>query len=298
MPNITLRTKREGGMTITTLEDGQQRLTTLSRFMNNAFSDGRGRKFSQLSAVDQASFKSYMVNVLTYTNATDEQAITIFNNLQNGSSCSFGERVFSLAKISPIVQFAIEMLLTPGMGFYDRTLPFWGERTPKGQRGAHTSNALALCAGLAFGSQYISKTWTVIEDVIAKPLDRQRIVADLEDIVSLYEEVHQAQPVTTKQLKKAFWDLGTFTGYIVHALTLTPEMEPRLPSRTTMLARFKELMVQYRTRPDVLDETLHSGMSDGRMWMFSRWHAGWQHVFTPDASIVPIEEADDNWSEA
>ncbi len=299
MPNITLRTKRVGNMTVTTLEDGQQRLTTLSRFMTNAFRDGLGRTFSQLSDVDRARFESYMVNVLTYSNATDEQAIVIFNNLQNGSSCSVGERIFSLAKISPIVQFAIEMLLTPGMGFYDRTLPFWGERTAKGQRGAHTSSALALCAGLAFGSNYVSKNWTIIEDIISKSFDKHRVIADIETIVSLYEEVHQAYPVTSKSGKKTLWDLGTFTGYIIHGMMLTPEMLPGLPSREAMLARFKALMIEHRTRPEVLDETLHCDMSDARNWLYRRWHTGWQHLFTPDA-VSPTEgdQDEDTWSDA
>jgi hypothetical protein len=300
MPNITFRNKRVGKYNIITLEDGQQRLTTLRRYMANSFRDSNGRLFNDLSPVEQAEFESYTVNVMTYSNATDEQAIVIFNNLQNGSSCSIGERVYSLSRISPLVQFTLETLLTPGSGFYERTVPFWGERTAKGQRGKYMTEAFALCAGLAHGSQYISKKWTDIEDIVARPFSREKLLADLEFIISLYEEVHREAPITTKKLKKFYWDLSNFTAYIIHAMTLTEALEPLhpLPSRTDIHIAFREFMIEQRLHPEILTERLHAGIprgNGGGHWDQRRWHNGWLRIFAPTADVV--EEDSDTSSE-
>lgn len=301
MPNITLRITRHGQLTITSLEDGQQRLRTLHRFMTNAFRDNRERTFSQLSDVDRAHFESYMINVLTYTNATDQQAIVIFNNLQNGSSCSVGERIFSLARISPIVQFAIDMLLTPGMGFYDRTVPFWGERSVKGQRGSHMTTALALCAGLAHGSRYISKKWIDIEDCIALPFNARQLTADLETIVSVYEGVLLQRPTLGKYTKRMYWDLGTLTAYMIHALKLTPESEPvhAIPSRADTLARFHALILDHQS----IETTLHYDVPIiGRAWVVRRWHLGWRRLFAADSfdgeNVSEFRSEDDDDAES
>lgn len=302
MPNITLRIKRLGQTTVTSLEDGQQRLKTLHRYMTNAFRDNQERTFSQLSDVERSRFESYVINILTYTHASDSQAIVIFNNLQNGSSCSVGERIFSLARISPIVQFAIDMLLTPGMGFYDRTVPFWGERSVKGQRGAHMTTALALCAGLAYGSRYISKKWSDIEDYIALPFDARQVTSDLETIVSLYEDIHRQRPILTKHAKKTYWDLGTVTGYMVHALKLTTETEPVhvIPSRTDTVNRFRALLLD----PPSIDAVLQYDVPIiGRAWVLRRWHLGWRRLFAAnsfvgeDVSRFTSEDEDDTGSE-
>jgi hypothetical protein len=244
-----------------------------------------------------------MINILSYTKATDEESIIIFNNLQNGSSCSVGERIFSLAKISPIVQFSIEMLLTPGVGFYDRTVPFWGERSAKGQRGSHMSTALALCAGLAFGSPSISKKWTDIEDIIARPFDRHRVIADMETIVGLYESIHAEHPIVSKHMKKIYCDLGTFTGYIVHALKLTTDLEPTLaiPSREIQMERFKALMTEHRLHPEIIHNDLHRDIyMIGRGWTIRRWHLGWRRLFAPESFVqgqaVSILDSDDRSS--
>lgn len=293
IPNITLRMKRVGGMTVVSLEDGQQRLKTLQRFMTNAFQDKAGRTYSQLSDVERSRFESYSVNILTYKKATDEDAINIFNNLQNGSSCSVGERIFSLAKISPIVQFSIDYLLTPGVGFYDRTVPFWGDRSAKGQRGSHMATALALCSGLAFGSQFISKKWNDIEDIVSRQFDQHRVIADLETIVSLFESVHAEHPIVSKHAKKMYWDLGTFTGYIVHALKLTTDIEPTLPipSREVMIERFKALMIEHGLRPEAIHTLNRDTYVIGRAWCVRRWHLGWRRLFAP-TSFVDTAEPD------
>jgi hypothetical protein len=295
MPNVTFRSKRVGRNASITLEDGMQRLTTLRRYIANSFRDGRGRLFGELSDVDRARFEAYSVNVMTYSNATDEQSIVIFNNLQNGSSASVGERVYSLARISPLVQFTVDTLLTPGAGMYERTLPFWGERTAKGQRATHTTTAFAICAGLAHGSQYISKKWVDIEEVIARPFSREQLTIDLEFIVGIYEEVHRSAPVTTKKLKNFYWDPSNFTAYVIHSLKLTPELEPtrEIPTRADVMQTFKDFMLEQRINPEILLTRLHAGHGEGaRQWEFRRWHAGWKRMFAPGADTDTDTDSD------
>jgi hypothetical protein len=253
--------------------------------------------FSDLTDVERMRIESYTVNVMTYSNATDEQAIIIFNNLQNGSSCSIGERIYSLSRISPLVQFTLETLLTPGTGFYDRTVPFWGDRTPKGQRGRYMTEAFALCAGLAHGSQYISKKWSDIEEVVARPFNREEVMRDLEFIVSLYESVHRDAPITTKKLKAMYWNPGNFTAYIVHSLKLTPELERThpLPSRDEMGETFRAFMLEQRLHPEILAERLHASIprgNGGGHWSQSRWHNGWRRMFAPDAELDDVSTVD------
>lgn len=297
MPNITFRTRRTGSTVTTTLEDGRQRLTTLLRYMDGVFRDGRGRLFNELTDVERMQLESYPVNIMTYSNASDEQAIVIFNNLQNGVACSVGERIFSLVGISPLAHFTMEMLLSPGIGFYDRTVPFWGVRTPKGQRARHMTESFALCAGLAHGSQYISKKWPDIEEIVAKPFDRDQVMRDLEFIVSLYESVHREAPVTTKSLKAMYWNPSNFTAYVIHSLKLTSEMEKThpLPSRGEIANTFREFMLEQRLHPELLAERLHASIprgNGGGHWKVSRWHNGWCRMFAPTARLDDVSDAD------
>lgn len=297
MPNITFRARRNGPTVTITLEDGRQRLTTLQRYMDGVFRDGRGRLFSDLTEVERMQLESYNVNIMTYSNASDEQAITIFNNLQNGTPCSVGERIFSLIGISPLAHFTMEMMLSPGIGFYDRTVPFWGIRTPGGQRGRYMTESFAICAGLAHGSQYISKKWTDIAEVIAKPFDRDQVIRDLEFIVSLYESVHRDAPVTTKTLKATYWNPGNFTAYLVHSLKLTSDMERthRIPARGEIASVFKDFMLQQRLHPEILAERLHASIPHGNgggHWSHTRWHNGWRRMFAPGAELDDVSVAD------
>ena len=307
MPPIVIRSIRTStGAMSQSLEDGQQRLTTLERFFQNQFTDSSGRTFRQLSEIEQERFNSYMVPVMKYSNATDEQAITTFNNLQNGTALSVGERILSMAPLSPIIKFAVEQLLTADTGFYNRTLPFWGPRTPKAKRGMNTTYALAIVAGLAFGSRYISSKWSDIEDIIGKPLQRAQLLSDLDTLIKFFEDVHLANPVPDRA-QKVYWDPGMFTGYIIHAMKLDttllksltePANVPVLPTRKVTMTKFKELLIEHSRRPEVLEETLHKDIDAARFWKLERWHNGWRRLFYPESfTTVPPAAADEEEEE-
>ena len=293
MPSILLRSIRtSSGTTTISLEDGQQRLTTLERFVQDKFPRSDGKFFKELTELERAKYNDYNVPVLTYSHATDSEAIEIFNNLQNGTPLTVGERILSQVALVPIIKFTIEQLLTPNSGFYNRTLPFWGPRSAKAQRGRNTAFALAIVAGLAFGSKYISKKWPDIEDILAMPFNPDTVLPHLTAIVEFYEGVHLANPVPEKA-RKTYWDPGTFTGYMAHAIkldnTILRELSevggtlPTVPTRRIMFSKFRELLNEYSHRPEVLKEGLHMDINVARSWTPERWHNGWRRLFDPDS---------------
>jgi len=93
MPNIMIH--KEVGKPMY-LEDGQQRLTTIQRFINGRTTTLDGRTYSQLTDAERTLFKNYQMGVTTYRNATETQVILIFNRFQQGSELNAGEKLNSL----------------------------------------------------------------------------------------------------------------------------------------------------------------------------------------------------------
>ena len=303
IPDILLRKiVTEEGRTIMTLEDGRQRLTTMQQYIDNAFRVD-GLYFREQTVVAQMTIRLYTVGITTYEEATDEEAVEIFNSHQNGVPLSVGEKLWALQSISPVVRFALRELLTPGIGFYDRTVPFWGERDPRGQRDKNLLTAVALVAGLAFGSEYISRKWKDLYEVSARAFDEALVRTRLEAMVVVFEHVHATCPVTTKKQKNKYWDPANFSAYIVHSLTLTPEKESAFPIPSTEETQdaWYEFMVEQRAHPEILNNRLRVGSDAGaaRQWEWARWHAGWKRLFYPDSIVnavdpVVAEESDDD----
>lgn len=283
---ITLRERQSGQSFTRSLEDGQQRLRTLAHYRNNQFANKAGILFKDLSPVDQLAFDTYDVIVTTYTGATDTEAIVIFGNLQNGTNMTVGEKIHSMTKISPFTQFVVNTLLTPGMGLYDRALPLWGGHSTKEKRGASMASAFAVCAGLAYGTEYISKKWEDIDDVIAKTdFDANEIVRKLELIISIFEFVHAAGPITAKE-RALFWDPSSFVGYIVHSLTRTAENETVyvVPDEAETVRIWSNFINRSRQNSDLLTGKagLWADVTQERTWKPARWRHGWCRVFVPD----------------
>lgn len=293
--SITLREKNVKGGFLRSLEDGQQRMTTLKRFMAGAF-QYKGRYYMDFSPVERSLFENYAVIVLTYSNATDEEAIEIFNNLQNGSTMTHGERLYSQASLSPLARFTIEMLLTPGSGFYDRTILFWGSRPVKAKRGANMTIAFAICAGLAHGSDFISKSWSSIDQALWRSFDSTTVHAKLKLIVETYEFIYNSFPTETKKCRNIFWDPANFTAYMIHGLVLTQEREPRIeiPSHTEQMAKWKQVLLAFLTDKTILTN-IHRDIDIAGAWKFERWHNGWRRVFALESfKDVPVDDDSDD----
>lgn len=290
MPAITIRKKDNPDGTVTmSLEDGQQRLTTLRLYMEGAFADKNGVKFDDHSDLTKEKFRSYLVTVTTYENATDAEAIEIFMKLQDGSALSIGEKLHSVKDKAPLVGFAQELLLTPGTGFYDRTIPFWGNgRTAKAGRGKHTVTAVVIVAAIAKqSSEFLSKeglkpqTFAEFAD-----FDRDHIRSELEKVIRIFERVHERQPTNSAAIKKQYWEMSNFIAYIIHGLLLKPEELPEceLPSHEEQADVWVDFIVRQRLNPRILeDELLRGDKARGGHFTKKRWHEGWLRMF-PDCA--------------
>jgi hypothetical protein len=300
IPDILLRRRvTEDGRTVTTLEDGRQRLTSLQKYMNNEFRVD-GQLFRELEVIAQMTIRLYIIGTTTYEDATDDEAVEIFNNQQNGVPLSVGEKLWSLQAISPVVRFALRELLTPGQGFYDRTVPFWGERDPRGARDKNLLTAVALVAGIAFGSEYISRKWKDLYEIAPRAFNEDIVRGHLENLVLIFEHLHDTCPVTTKLQRNKYWDPANFTAYIAHSLTLTTEKESVLsiPSANETVDVWYEFLVEQRAHPEILRQRLRidADSGDARQWEWNRWHSGWKRLFHPEAfgnAVVNRVESED-----
>lgn len=280
------------------LEDGQQRLKTLTRYIDNLF-DVDKVFYRDFTPLDQERFLTYSINVVQYTGATDEEAREIFNDIQTGQCLTFGERIFSVSRTAPIARYAVERLLTPGQHFYERIAAIMGEgRTPKARRGSDMATAYALCAGLAHGIDYLSRKPDDADACLHLDIDEAAIDAKLEHYVQIWEEVHRRAPVTTQYRRKEYWDLGTFGGYIAYSFELVNGNNAtgvRIPvtTREELVGIWADYIVSVYHDPALFHRVLHRDIDAARSWKLARWSNGLRRLF-PDVNIPLMEDSDDD----
>lgn len=279
-----------------TLEDGQQRLRTALRFVDNEFALEGGVRFVDLSEDRKQLILNYSVSVTTYSGADDALAREIFIDHQGGMPLTVGERLYSLAGMSPIVSYAVERLLTPGHDFYERLGPMFATnaRTPKARRGSDMVTAFCICAGMAFGIDYLSRKWSDIEEVLSRDVDEAALDAKLDTFVRVWERLHQIAPVTTRTRRNEYWNLGNFGGYIAYSLEL--HADPVKRAEFNLPASMDELVNMWATRI-ANEETLtllHRDLSAARSWKKARWANGLRRVFTADTTVLVDSEDDDD----
>jgi hypothetical protein len=189
------------------------------------------------------------------------------------------------------------MLLTPGTGFYDRTVPFWGERDAKSNKSKDMLNATVICLALATkNSDDLTRegidhsTFKEIKD-----FDKKEITYYLEQLVSIFERVHELRPIDSKKLIKHYYDLHNYIAYIVHGLTLDNEKvkSGTIPFHDEQIQRWVDFMVYERDTKDrnVLEDELHCGdKSSGVHPTKSRWHRGWIRMFPEVGELIDTKK--------
>lgn len=297
IPSILLRELDDDTQT---LEDGQQRLKTMLRYVDNEFSV-EGHYFRDLSPEEQERIKEYNVIATTYSGADDELAREIFNDFQNGRPLTVGERLYSLYHTSPIVRYTVERLLTPGHYFHERMAPMFAmsTRTAKARRGSDMVTAFCLCAGLAFRIDYLSRKWDDIDNVLHRTIDTAEIDAKLDTYVRVWERVHQMAPVTTKTRRNEYWNLGNFGGYIAYSLemhaTAAGQTEFNLPSTVEGLVdAWATHIAEVYADEALLYRVLHRDLSAARSWKKARWANGLRRLFTVDPTVLTDSDDDDD----
>ena len=269
------------------LEDGHQRLKTLLRFRNNEFALADGRRYRDMDVEDRLNFDTYPMPVLAYRNATNQQVIEVFNRFQNGSALSVGERLYSLSELSPLVRLAKRLLMTPGEGLHNRAAASWGKRGGEDTKRKNLLCACALVAGLAFDTASLSRKWVDFERrdqngvmALARDVDEARVVLKLERILRIYEASNGIFRVNGQAAKNKLWNMGTFTGYIVHCLNTLPETE-----WDNLETRWANFIAEARRNPQVMG-TLTVTIGSARSWTVTRWENGCR-VVLPDLFPAP-----------
>ena len=279
------------------IEDGSQRIRTMKMFMEDTFTSGSGQVFSQLDPRVQSRLSHYAMPTLVYSGGSQSDVIKIFNRFQNGSSLKMGERLHSMRTLSPVVKTAVDLLLTPGTPLYARVSQVFGARGDDLSKGRYKSltNATALIAGIAFGSVYMSKTWSLIEGVLDKTdIKTDRIRADLDFILSIYEAVDQRVRIVNKTQQNRDWDLGNGVGYIVHSLNTA---DSHGLSRDDLHHRWVDFLTASRRDKGILDTVLFRRRGAARNWTPSRWANGFSDVFAeklgqPLTHVIDVDDDD------
>ena len=285
----------------TSLEDGQQRLTTLRRFMADELPEAAlkatgGRKFSELSADQQSDIRAYQFSVVVYRGATTEQEVAIFDHFQNGLPLTKGERMHSMSEISPLIAFVKKQLMTAGQGLHDNAALVWGARAGADKRRKALLNATALCAGLAFGSEGLTKKWSDYMDngYLFRRFDEDDVVSKLRTIISIYQQVEARHPERKKSVLNNQWDVGKYTGYIAYSLTTYPGETDRL------VRGWVNFLTDARAHPVRITDILHRDLTKARSWNTDRWEMGYLRVFNPAEAdrraptLVRNDDSDDD----
>lgn len=221
-----------------TLEDGRQRLTTVSRFFRNLFSvewppsSGSHLNYSDLKEDDRNQINKTNICIISFSKAKDDDRIKIFNRFNSGIVLSPGEH-YHAQHASPLVSFVKELLMTPGSGYHDRAAAIWDVRgdplvvpenfVSKDKRRKWLLGATALVLGLVYGPANGTKKYEPDRGLITAeipPAKKTAVKKDLERILEIYEAVEARVPATKpKKWKNAHWDMGTYTGYILYSLS-------------------------------------------------------------------------------
>lgn len=303
IPSITLSGQDISG-TKYYIQDGQQRIETLKRFVENKFSL-EGVFFSALGDDGQTDFLDYKIPVLIYSGATDEEHIEIFDRLQNGVILSYGERFHSMRFLSPLVQFTCETLLYEQGDLQEDCEYIWGERKLDEEKGDGTKRfrtlreAVCLMAGCLWGPEFFMESYDGLREKLRLSLtDVQKKKAEylLKTIMKIYKKATDAKlnpeddKISEKKRKDAFWAPKNFSGYILYSLWEHEEEE-----WATVMQKWIDFLIQYRKKPSVLKEKLvdiSKGLKDPNIKFRAGWNSINNRYTNPRAQSTDSQEED------
>lgn len=286
---VYLAEKRTRGRTLYQVEEGQQRLETLWRFRNGRFSYG-GRTYEALEDHEKEQFLSYPIMILNITGASDDVLAEIFDRVNAGVTLKDGEKFFNYRK-KPLVALAERLFLTPGQGLHGEATARWGDYIGrKNKRRDNHANAVALVAGAAYGSNYLTKSYTKLsrhldglhEGGVTTQINDALVTERLRMLLDVYRQVDEIQE-TTSQERGSHWPVGKTSGYILHSLTdcSADEVDAR-----------KEVWVKFLTQCRLDKKTLnylYADISKSNNLTESRLEKGWDNV--RDWAIAAAEGA-------
>ncbi len=262
-------------------EDGQRRLTTLRMFLNGEFALGarkrrkergveypmvRGRFFSDLTDDEKRRFRNYELHIEAYSNATDEEAVRTFRNVNRGSlRLSVGEVMGAQLHHMPLAVMACELLLT------DTDNVYWGvARTAYSKRGSDLVNATAMLAGIVYGSFYFNEKEKLLFSVACREVTLEMQVKIESHIVRLREIWRTLRPKKGDAVVSN-WNFTKFNAFILAGIAESDIAWERQRSY------WQQFITEYRENKDIYAEVLGglAGTHATPAW----WTMGWQKVF-------------------
>lgn len=225
------------------VEDGRQRLTAASRFLNNKFSIKWGASivtYNELPDLDKIQFNNSTLIVQTFDNATPAERIQVFECQQHGIPLTVGEKLYAQIA-SPLVSLVMRLLMTPGRAthaLHDRAIPIWGVRgdpvdmehgSSRDKRRKWLENATALIMGLAYGPKYATKKYEPQLGLLTNVITTEKetgVFKDLVRIITIFEEANQDVAATKKNgSDNNHFDLGIYIGCIMFSLSAKARKE-------------------------------------------------------------------------
>jgi hypothetical protein len=140
------------------LEDGQQRLMTIKRFVDGTLDKVRwnGKTFSEFSIEEKDSFKNYLFTITTIESVPYERRIALFQAIQDGTPLTNGQR-FHACSHSPLVKLAKNIMTD------SRLTDVFGYSPTCDKKNNSLANAIAIASGLAFNdNDAISTSYDII----------------------------------------------------------------------------------------------------------------------------------------
>lgn len=298
------------------LEDGRQRLTSLKNYRDNKY-PVNGKKFTDLTTEEQKQFLSYEMPTQTYRGFTDEEAVQLFINRQQGVALSLGEKYYAVDSRSPLVRVTRDLLMISGTGLHDVAAEIWGRLcddissdgtviTVKDKKRRWLERACAIVAGLAWGTRWITKkptdAFNIVDghDMMTRHIHKEgeteaqakeRIRLKLVEILDIYKDVQSKHNVTLVHRKKQF-DPGFATGYIMYGMSLPPERMPPqfkekwvdfLVEERKEAARLRALKKKYI--PLLSQDSI---VGSARTWSDARWMEGHNYIFSDRVVAAPL----------
>lgn len=244
------------------LNDGQQRMETFWRFYTGQFTRN-GQKFEDLSEDEKRIFLEYKIPIVDTTGATRDQEMEIYDLLNQGVALSHGEKFWN-RRSKPIVQIAERVFLTPGSGLHARAVEVFGDYLHTAdKRHGRTANAVAYIAGAAYGSKYISTSYTKLWDVLSEgpgeagltgPPDETLILRRLTTLLDVYRAADAIRRPTDKKALSQ-WKIGLYSAFILHSLIIT---EGDVEGWAAIRATWIQFLARSRETP-ALENRLFSG---------------------------------------
>ena len=283
MPTLIVRETIELGERVRWLEDGQQRYMSMKNFYNNVFAYNN-KYYRDFTEEERVLFLTYKIPILTFENATLQEAIEMFDNFQNGVALTPGQR-FWARKETRLVKYAIERFLTPGTPFYERSSALWGAHlTAKDTKTKRfLMNAMAIAAGVVHGVDHITTSYDVLGPILNNDFDIRMADTRLDMLLKVYERVASVN-IFTPDEKKSHWPVGTLTGYVLASLINDSSEE--------MIGKWSQYILDSRQKANKYAD-LHMNMPRTRSWNALRWRIGYENVFVNH--VVPGDnEGDDD----